>query len=259
MKKPKIIISPDRATTGLAAAETGAIAIRKAIKAKGEANIIVATGASQFELLEAIVLKPDIAWERVTAFHLDEYVGLPITHPASFRRYLWERFQRRLPRPLRAFHYIAGDGNPVAECDRLNALIKRHPIDVCFAGIGENAHLAFNDPPADFKTKKPYLVVKLDEACRRQQYGEGWFPSLKDVPARAISMSIQQILASRTIIVTAPDLRKATAVQLSLEGPVTNAVPSSILQRHADTRVFLDAPSASLLTRTPKRPRAATS
>ena len=253
MKKPRIIISPDRAATGQAAAEAGARAIRQAIKARGGANIIVATGASQFELLAELVKKPGIAWDRVTAFHLDEYVGLPITHPASFRGYLWERFHRRLARPLHALHYIAGDGNPAAECARLGALIKRHPIDVCFAGIGENAHLAFNDPPADFQTKQPYLVVKLDDACRRQQFGEGWFPSLQAVPARAISMSIRQIMASRTIIITAPDRRKAAAVQRSLEGPVTNTVPSSILQRHPDTRVFLDAESASLLNRAPKR------
>ncbi|HEU5077631.1 MAG TPA: glucosamine-6-phosphate deaminase [Opitutaceae bacterium] len=244
----KTIISSTRDENGAAAAALGASRIRAAIKARGEANIIVATGASQFEMLAELVQATDIAWDRVTAFHLDEYVGLPITHPASFRAYLWERFHRRLPRPLRDFHYIAGDDNPEAECKRLNALIKRHPIDVCFAGIGENAHLAFNDPPADFKTKQPYLVVKLDDDCRQQQFGEGWFKSLRAVPAQAISMSIQQIMASRTIIVTAPDRRKANAVQRSLEGPVTNMVPSSILQRHPDTHVFLDSESASLLT-----------
>jgi glucosamine-6-phosphate deaminase len=257
MKKIRIIISPDRAATGRAAAAAGARAIRQALKARGAANIIVATGASQFELLQALVAEPGIAWDRVTAFHLDEYVGLPITHPASFRGYLWERFHRRLARPLRAFHYIAGDSDPAAECGRLGALIKRHPIDVCFAGIGENAHLAFNDPPADFRTKQPYLVVKLDAACRQQQFGEGWFPSLAAVPARAISMSIRQIMASRTIIITAPERRKAAAVQRSLEGSVTNLVPASILQRHPDTRVFLDAESASLLTRVAQRAPAA--
>jgi glucosamine-6-phosphate deaminase len=247
--KLKTVISPSRAANGVAAAALGAERIRETLKARGAASIIVATGASQFELIDALVEAPDIAWERVTAFHLDEYVGVPITHPASFRAYLWERFQRRLPRPLRAFHYIDGEGDAAAECARLAALIKPHRIDVCFAGIGENAHLAFNDPPADFKTTEPYLVVNLDQACRRQQYGEGWFPSLDAVPTQAISMSIQQILSSRTIIITAPDERKAAAVRDSLEGPVTNQVPSSILQRHADTHIFLDAASAGLLAR----------
>ena len=247
----KITISPDRDTNGAAAAAFGAARIREAIKKRGGANIIVATGASQFELLKALVDEPDIAWDCVTGFHLDEYVGLPITHPASFRGFLWQRFHRLLPLPLRNFHYVAGDGDPAAECQRLGALIRQFPIDVCFAGIGENAHLAFNDPPANFETREPYLIVKLDDDCRRQQFGEGWFPTMEDVPTHAISMSIQQILASRTIIITAPDRRKARAVQLALEGPVTNFVPSSILQRHADTHVYLDPASATELKRPP--------
>jgi glucosamine-6-phosphate deaminase len=248
MKKITITISRDRSKNGSAAATFGAARIRAALRARGSANIIVATGASQLEMLAALVEERDIAWDRVTAFHLDEYVGLPITHPASFRAYLWERFHRRLARPLRALHYISGEIDPAAECTRLNALIRRHPIDVCFAGFGENAHLAFNDPPADFTTKQPYIVVKLDEACRRQQLGEGWFKTLGAVPAQAISMSINQIIASKTVIITAPDRRKAVAVQRSLEGPVTNLVPSSILQRHGDTHVFLDRESAALLS-----------
>ncbi|HWA87271.1 MAG TPA: glucosamine-6-phosphate deaminase [Opitutus sp.] len=243
----KIVRSANRVSNGAAAASVGAARIRDAINARGFANIIVATGASQFEMLDALVEEPDIAWDKVTGFHLDEYVGIPITHPASFRAYLWERFHRRLPRPLRAFHYIAGDGDPQQECDRLAALIQAHPIDVCFAGIGENGHLAFNDPPADFTTKKPYLVVNLDEACRRQQYGEGWFGNLADVPKQAISMSIHRIMLSKTVIITAPDARKAKAVRDSLAGPVTNRMPSSILQTHADTHVFLDPESAALL------------
>ncbi|HVU24173.1 MAG TPA: glucosamine-6-phosphate deaminase [Opitutus sp.] len=248
----KITVSADRTRSGAAAARLGAAGIRAAIEARGAANIIVATGASQFETLDALVGEADIAWDRVTAFHLDEYVGLPITHPASFRAYLWKRFHQRLPRPLRAFHYIAGDADPAAECRRISALIAQSPVDVCFAGIGENGHLAFNDPPADFETREPYLVVNLDAACRRQQFGEGWFPTLDAVPGQAISMSIRQILASRTIIITAPDERKAVAVQRSLEGPVTNQVPSSILQQHADTHVFLDPASASRLQRHPR-------
>lgn len=242
-----VTVSSDRVAGGKAAAALGAARIRAAITEKGFANIIVATGASQFEMIDALVLEPDIAWERVTAFHLDEYVGLPITHPASFRKYLWERFQRRLPRPLRAMHYIAGDDDPQAECRRVGVLLREHPIDVCFAGIGENAHLAFNDPPADFDTQEPYLVVNLDEACRRQQLGEGWFPNLDAVPHQAISMSISQVMRSRTIIITAPDQRKARALRDSIEGPITPDVPSSILQKHADTAIFTDPAGASLL------------
>jgi glucosamine-6-phosphate deaminase len=202
-------------------------------------------------MLDALVAAPDIAWERVTAFHLDEYVGVPVTHPASFQKYLWERFHRRLPRPLRALHYIAGDNDPQRECARVGGLLREHPIDVCFAGIGENAHLAFNDPPADFQADEPYRVVTLDEACRRQQLGEGWFPHLDAVPRQAISMSIRHIMRSRTIIITAPDRRKAEAIRDSLEGSVTNTVPSSILQHHADAHVFLDPPSAALLAKVP--------
>jgi len=245
----QIITSSSRNANGQAAATFGAGRLRETLDRRGEANVIVATGASQFEMLEALLRETGIAWENVTFFHLDEYVGLPVTHPASFRKYLWERFHSKLPVPARAFHYVAGDRNPAGECERLGALITQHPIDICFAGIGENAHLAFNDPPADFETEHPYLVVNLDEACRRQQFGEGWFPSLEDVPAQAISMSIRQILKSHCLIITAPDERKAQAVKDSVEGPVTNRVPSSILQQHPDTHLFLDPASASLLNK----------
>ena len=247
----QIHISPTREANGAKAAALGAGRIRSVISERGEANVIVATGASQFEMLSGLLEEKDIAWNKVTFFHLDEYVGLPVTHPASFRKYLWERFQQKLPVPARAFHYVAGDLDPAAECARLGRLITEHPIDVCFAGIGENSHLAFNDPPADFDTEVPYLVVNLDEACRKQQFGEGWFPTFDDVPKQAISMSIRQIMKAKCIIITAPDERKAVAVRDSLEGPVTNLVPSSILQRHADTSVFLDAASSSLLAKKP--------
>ncbi len=244
-----VIKSSDKHAAGKIAAEAGATLIRKAISASGSANIIVATGASQFEMLSELVKQPDIAWNMVTGFHLDEYIGMPITHPASFRKYLWERFVSRLPLPLAAFHYVNGDRNGSAECERLGAIIKRHPIDVAFVGIGENGHLAFNDPPADFKTEEPYLVVKLDDACRRQQMGEGWFPTFNDVPTEAISMSCRQIMKSKAIICTVPDERKAQAVQHSVEGPVTPDVPASILQQHGNTTIYLDRASASLLTK----------
>jgi glucosamine-6-phosphate deaminase len=198
-------------------------------------------------MLDQLVREPKIDWNRVTAFHLDEYVGMPITHPASFRKYLWERFVSKLPLPLAAFHYIDAEKNAAAECRRLSALIAKHPIDVCFAGIGENGHLAFNDPPADFKTTVPYLVVTLDEACRKQQMGEGWFKTLAQVPKAAVSMSIRQIMKSKAIICTVPDERKAQAVKACLSGPVTPLHPASILQRHKATWCYLDQPAASRL------------
>jgi glucosamine-6-phosphate deaminase len=243
------LIHKDRTENGLKAAKVGADAIRRALAAEGHANLIVATGASQFEMLAELVKAPDIAWNRITAFHLDEYVGMPITHPASFRKYLWERFVRVLPLPLKAFHYVEGDApDPHAECRRLAALIREAPIDVAFVGIGENGHLAFNDPPADFETDDPYLVVTLDEACRKQQFGEGWFPTMADVPTTAISMSCRQIMKSKSIIVTCPDARKADAVKMTVEGPISNLAPASILQRHADCRLYIDTAAASKLT-----------
>jgi glucosamine-6-phosphate deaminase len=232
---------------GKQAAADGAAAIRQAIKERGEANIIVATGASQFEVLDALSREPDIAWHRVHGFHLDEYAGLPITHPASFRLYLWQRFVSRLPLPLGAFHFLDGERDLQSECRRVGAVLREHPIDVSFVGIGENGHLAFNDPPADFDTEEPYIVVELDDACRRQQLGEGWFPTFDDVPKRAISMSIQQIMKSKMIVCSVPDRRKAEAVRNSLKGPVTPDVPASILQKHGNVTVYLDRESASLL------------
>jgi glucosamine-6-phosphate deaminase len=188
------------------------------------------------------------AWERVWGFHLDEYVGLAITHEASFRKYLRERFVDRLPVPMRSFCFWDGVGDCGADCARAGALILEHPVDVAFVGIGENGHLAFNDPPADFETEEPYLVVDLDEACRRQQMGEGWFPVLEDVPERAISMSIRQIMKSGTIICSVPDKRKAEAVRAAVEARVSPEVPASILQEHKDCRFYLDGAAASKLT-----------
>lgn len=247
----QIELSPVRAEMGKKAADEGAEAIRAALAARGEATIVVATGASQFDVLAALVQAPGIDWGRVTAFHLDEYVGLPESHPASFRRYLRERFVEKLPAPLAAFHYIDGEGDVAAECARLNALIAPRTIDVAFIGIGENGHIAFNDPPADFETEKPYLVVQLDDACRRQQLGEGWFPTFDDVPREAISMSVKQILKARHIVCSVPDARKAEAVKNTLEGPVTPQVPASILQIHPKTTLHVDPPAVSLLRNRP--------
>ena len=230
-----------------AAAARAAEALRAAISARGQARAIAATGASQFEFLDALCAAAGIDWSKVVFFHLDEYVGIPDTHPASFRRYLRERIVARVHPG--AFHFIAGDAkDPAAECRRVGALVAEQPIDVAFVGIGENGHLAFNDPPADFETEVPYLVLALDEACRRQQLGEGWFPRLEDVPARAISMSIRQILKSREILAVVPDRRKAQAVKDCLELPVGPLHPASALRQHARTTLFLDRDSASLLS-----------
>ena len=241
----EIIIHPDRAESGRAAAKYGAELLRTAIEEQGRASIIVATGASQFEMLAALVAEEGIDWPRVTGFHLDEYIGIPDSHPASFRNYLRERFVERVP--LGQFHYVNAETDPEAECRRLGELIRSYSIDVAFVGIGENGHLAFNDPPADFQATDPYLIVELDDACRRQQSGEGWFPTFDEVPRRAISMSVRQILRSRSIVCTVPDTRKAEAVRNTVQGPVTASVPASILQQHPRTTLFLDQAAASLL------------
>lgn len=231
---------------GSAASELGSSRLQDALTANGSAAIIVATGASQFEMLESLRQR-DLPWPQITGFHLDEYIGLPISHDASFRKYLWQRFVSQLPLPLKEFHFLDGEGDAGFECSRVGALIERQSIDVAFVGIGENGHLAFNDPPADFETNEPYLVVDLDEACRQQQLGEGWFPNFDSVPKQAISMSIRRIMASKTIICTVPDTRKSEAVKNSLKGEVTPAVPASILQTHPDCHFFLDQEAASLL------------
>ena len=232
---------------GAAAAQAAAGAIQEAIAEKGQANLILATGASQFEMLEALTGSTGIDWSKVVMFHLDEYIGLGIEHPASFRKYLQERFVDQA-RSLKAVHFVNGDAaDPAGECARLGDLISQHPIDVACIGIGENGHLAFNDPPADFTTDQPYLVVDLDEQCRKQQLGEGWFATLDDVPRQAISMGIRQILKSKRLIVTVPDERKAAAVASALTGPVTPDCPASILQEHDNCAIFLDEAAASQL------------
>lgn len=242
----QIIKSADKHTLGRQAAESASRVIRAAISAKGFADIIVATGASQFETLKHLVQDRAIDWSVVTMFHLDEYIGLPATHPASFQRYLRERLLAKVP-PLKTVHFISGEGDPAAECARLNALIARAPIDLAFVGIGENGHLAFNDPPADFGTEVPYLVLNLDEACRRQQLGEGWFAALELVPRQAISMSIRQIMKAAHIVGSVPDARKARAVRDCLQGPISPLHPSSILQNHPRCEIFVDDASAALL------------
>jgi glucosamine-6-phosphate deaminase len=242
----KIITSTTAKALGKKSGKAAATIIRRTIAEKGHAHIIIATGTSQFETLKNLIADTLIDWGKVTMFHLDEYVGLPETHPASFRKYLKDRFLAHVP-PLKAYHLINGETNPAAECERLNKLIAACPIDVVLCGIGENGHLAFNDPPADFETESPYLVVELDEACRKQQFGEGWFPSLEAVPKQAISMSIKQIMKTKYVICAVPETRKAQAVKDCLNGLVSNMHPASILQNHPNCTVYLDKASASLL------------
>jgi glucosamine-6-phosphate deaminase len=243
-----ITIFETKEALGAAAAREAGAALRKAIDDHGEARAIAATGASQFTFLEALQREPGIAWDRVTFFHLDEYVGLPDTHPASFRRYLRER----IIEPLRPRHFELVNGNaedPAAECLRLERVLRERPIDVAFVGIGENGHLAFNDPPADLTTGRAYLVVPLDEACRRQQVGEGWFASVADVPPTAITMSIPEILRTRQLLVIVPDARKAQAIHDCFDGPVSPLHPASALQQHGHVTIFLDRDSAARLQR----------
>jgi len=236
----------DRSTMSLAAATHAAGILRATIRDRGSARIVAATGTSQFEFLDALTTAPGIDWTRVEMFHLDEYVGLAIDHPASFRKYLLERLIRKTG--MTRHHLLDAEHDAARVADRIGEEIARAPIDVAFVGIGENGHLAFNDPPADFATEQPYLIVTLDDACRRQQVGEGWFASVDEVPARAISMSVRQILKSREIICVVPDARKAQAVEACVAGEVSPMAPASILQTHANATVYLDRESASLLT-----------
>ena len=240
------VLTSGRAAMGRLVAERASIDLRRAISARGSANLVVATGASQFEVLGELVQQDNVDWSRVTGFHLDEYVGLSSDHPASFCRYLKERFVDHVP--LKAFHYLRGDEDPQQTIDRVGGLLKDQPIDLALVGIGENAHLAFNDPPADFETDQPYLVVELDRACREQQVGEGWFPSLSDVPSKAITMSIRQIMRAAKIYCSVPDAQKAEAVRATLEGSVTPEVPASILREHPDATLVIDHASAGQLS-----------
>jgi len=230
---------------GAHAARLASAILRQATAERGEARLIVATGSSQFEVLDALVHEPGIDWTRVDGFHLDEYVGLAPTHPASFCGYLKSRFVDRVP--LRSFHYLDGLADPEWVCRTAGQAVRQADVDVALIGIGENGHLAFNDPPADFETQAPYHIVQLDEACRRQQVGEGWFATLDEVPQRAISMTIYEILRAKHIVCSVPDERKARAVADAIDGPLTNRVPGSILRQHSRTTVVLDRAAAGLL------------
>jgi glucosamine-6-phosphate deaminase len=242
----KIEVFEDKLSLGKAAARLAATAILQACARKGNARLIAATGASQFEFLDFLTKDSRIDWHKVELFHLDEYLGLAIEHPASFRNYLLERLIYKTG--IENFHLLDGEANPAEVCHRVGGALASAAVDVAFVGVGENGHLAFNDPPADFETEEPYLIVELDEACRWQQVNEGWFGSLSEVPERAISMSIRQILKSEEIICIVPDARKARAVKACFEEEVSPMAPASILRTHPRVTALLDQDSARLLS-----------
>jgi glucosamine-6-phosphate deaminase len=241
----KINISKDPVSLGEAAARQAAKVLSEAIAKNGKARLILSTGQSQFETLQAL-LASAVDWSRVEMFHLDEYIDLPVSHPASFRRYLNERFISKIQ--LKAVHLVDGEGDIQATIQALSEAVAAEPVDLGLIGIGENAHIAFNDPPADFTTEEPYIIVNLDDDCKKQQVREGWFPDLAHVPSRAISMSVRQILKCKTIISCVPHAVKADAVRRAVESPVSNQVPASILKTHPDITLYLDEASASGLS-----------
>jgi glucosamine-6-phosphate deaminase len=240
-----LMVFEDKSSLAKAAATQAATSIRTAIAKQGRARVIAATGASQFEFLEVLTAMPGIDWPNVELFHLDEYIGLPADHPASFCEYLQERLIGKTG--MKNVHLLDGRGDSAEVIRGASEAISSAPVDIAFVGVGENGHLAFNDPPADFAVDDPYIIVNLDEACRLQQVREGWFRDLAEVPAQAISMSIQQILKSREIICIAPDARKAKAVLACFEGEISVMAPASVLRGHQGVTVYLDRESAGLL------------
>jgi glucosamine-6-phosphate deaminase len=242
----RIRILDDRDSLGKAAAVQAASAMQRALSTHGRARIIGASAASQFEFLEALIATPGIDWKLVELFHLDEYIGLPMTHPASFCKFLQDRLISKTG--ITNYHLLNGEENPSGVIRRTNAAISKAPVDVAFVGIGENGHLAFNDPPADFETEEPYIVVNLDDACRRQQVAEGWFRNFDAVPKRAISMSVRQVLKSKEILAIVPGPKKAQAIKACFDGPISIMAPSSILRTHNNATIYLDKESASLLS-----------
>ena len=239
-------VFPDKKSLGKAAATQAAIAIRRAIRDRGTARVVAATAASQAEFLDALVREPDIDWKQVEVFHLDEYIGLPATHPASFRKMLLELLVNKTG--IKKYHLLDGDADPAEVCSRVGRALASAPIDIEFLGIGENGHIAFNDPPADFEIEDPYLVVNLDEACRRQQVGEAWFADISQVPKQALSMSVKQILKAKEILAVVPDTRKAQAVKACFEGEISPMAPASVLRNHPNATIYLDEKSSALLS-----------
>jgi len=240
--KIKVLKNPDE--LGKAAAKFSAEIINNAIKKDGKARIILSTGASQFDTIKHLV-EEDIDWSKVEMFHLDEYYNLPETHPASFRKYLKERFVN-IVHPGKVF-FVDGEGDVENKIFELSKEVTKEPIHLGLIGIGENAHIAFNDPPADFNTTKPYIVVNLDDNCKKQQVGEGWFPTINDVPKQAISMSVHQIMQCNVILSCVPYKVKANAIKITLENDVTNMIPATKLKEHKNVYIYADEDSASAL------------
>jgi len=247
----EVQVLADKSALGEAAARHAAQSLQRLLSKPATVRLIAATGASQLEFLEVLTSTPDIDWQRVEMFHLDEYIGLPATHGASFRKYLLERLIHKTG--ISHYHLLDGERDPREVIQRVGSELRSRPVNIAFVGIGENGHLAFNDPPADFDTDDPYLIVELDEACRRQQVMEGWFSDIREVPTRAISMSVRQILKAEEIIAIVPDARKSEAVKACLEGEISRMAPASILRTHPNTTLYLDTESASLLSQTVNR------
>lgn len=239
-------VFPDKTSLGKAAADQALSVMQSAIHEHGRARVVAASAASQFEFLAALTAARDFPWKNVELFHLDEYIRLPITHPASFCRFLHEHLIDKTG--ITNYHLLDGADDPAKVIRQVGSALTSAPIDIAFVGIGENGHIAFNDPPADFETEEPFLVVNLDEACRRQQVGEGWYKDIFEVPKQAISMSVRQVMKSKEIIAVVPDSRKAHAVKACFDGEISPMAPASILRTHARSTVYLDAHSAALLS-----------
>ncbi|ADY14070.1 glucosamine-6-phosphate deaminase [Sphaerochaeta globosa] len=242
----RVIMCEDKHEMGYQAAQLGISLIKEAIERKGQAVIVVATGLSQFSLY-AHLGEANLDWSKVEAFGLNEYVNLPDTHPSSFRYYLKTRFVKKVQH-LGAFYAVNGDAQDLqAEIERLNALIREKDVDVAFLGIGENGHIGFNDPPANFETNAPYIVVELEERCRRQQVSEGWFATLEEVPRQAVTMSVRQILKAKNLVCSVPDQRKARAVAMCLYDQISVYAPCTVLRTKKECTLLLDRPSSLLV------------
>ncbi len=242
----KMQINANAVANGAAAAEFIAAKINEAIKDHGYCRIVLSTGSSQFEMFQAIV-KLDVDWSKVEMFHLDEYVDLPVTHIASFRKYLTERFIDLLPVPMKEVNFVNGEGDVEANIKALSEKLWEKPVDIGVIGIGENGHIAFNDPPADFETEEAYKIVNLDDRCKKQQVGEGWFPDIDAVPKQAVSMTVKQILKAKCIVSITPHTVKAEAIFNTLTKPLTNRIPATALKTHPDWNLFIDYDSAKLI------------
>jgi len=242
LNKMEIRICKNSEELGKSAAKHVAEVLKHCIAEKGSARIVLSTGASQFDTIKALVKEPGIQWNCVEMFHLDEYVDLPITHGASFRKYLQERFVNQVG-TLKAVHFVDGTKECIA---KLTEEIRKSPIDIGLIGIGENGHIAFNDPPADFETKEAYIIVNLDERCKQQQLGEGWFSTIHDVPKQAVSMTTHQIMQCERIVSCVPYAVKAEAVENTVKAKATtNMVPATLLKEHKDFILYLDEASAA--------------